>query len=477
MKKLFVPSVFLIILFCLSNCTNKKIPSSELKIAEGIVADTPVNPASIAKELIKLSSWNLIYGDEFKDEVDMAPDNLMTNKIKNFQRQMIKDNIFHYKFQIPLGSNQHDVIGIHRVVKEVKENQPQKTGKTIFLQHGDAKNFEGMYLPGIYSTNTPDDFGIAVYLAENDVDVWGIDQAWTLVPKETSDFSFMSDWGLQRQIDDLRTAMAIARFSRLLTDNGFNKLILSGYSSGVASGYSLLNEETQKPPELRHVNGYIPVDLSIKNNDETALNFLKNQYTVLKTRFDKGEYQETIPFQIAGNLARTDPDGNSPILAGMTNLQTALFFGAGKMFGELPFHYLAGVWENTIPTDLQYVTKEQWFDFLESGVPYEALLFMVEYTALMCDAADVPFDDYFSEIEVPILNIAPMGGFGKSTIYGTTLLGSKDVIHHIIELRSPKEISIDYGHIDLFIGKNAEKEVWQPILKWIKSHTNDYSLE
>jgi len=243
MKKLSVLSVFFIAFLFLLSCGKEKIPAPELKIAESIVANTPVNPAPIARELIKQSGWPMVHDIEIKGGVDVKFKKSMTGHIINFQRQIITDNIVHYKFQVPVGSGQHDVIGIHRVVKEKRKFRPIKTDKTVFLQHGDSKDFEGMYLPGIHSPNTPDDFGIAIFLAENNIDVWGIDQAWTLVPKETSDFSFMENWGIQKQVDDLRIAMAITRFARLLTGSGFDKLILSGYSSGVVTGFALLNEE------------------------------------------------------------------------------------------------------------------------------------------------------------------------------------------------------------------------------------------
>jgi hypothetical protein len=473
MKKLSILSVFFIVFLFLLGCGKEKIPAPELKIVESIIANTPVDPMPIALELIKQSGWPMVYDAEIKGEEDVTQKKSSTEHLINFQRQMITDNIVHYKFQVSVGSDQHDIIGIHRVVMERSKSRPIETDKVIFLQHGDAKDFEGMFLPGIRSPNTPDDFGIAVYLAENNVDVWGIDQAWTLVPKETNDFSFMADWGIQKQVDDLRIGMAITRFARLLTGSGFDQLILSGYSSGVATGFALLNEETQRTPTLRHVKGYIPVDFSIKIDNETAIKFFKDYYTALKTRLDNGEYQDPVPFQTIGNLARTDPDGSSPIMPGMTNLQTALFFGAGKIVGVIPFHYIAGVWENEMPVDLQFVTKNQWFDFLESGVPYEALRFMVEYSAMTSDVVDVPFDDHFSEIEVPLFNIAPAGGFGDLSIYGTTLLGSSDITHRIIKHRPPEEIVSDYGHIDVFIANNAEIEVWQPILRWIESHTND----
>lgn len=64
-----------------------------------------------------------------------------------------------------------------RVVKERRPGRPIHTHKSIFMQHGSSKDFVGMWLPGLTSETTPDDFGMGVYLAQHGVDVWGIDQS------------------------------------------------------------------------------------------------------------------------------------------------------------------------------------------------------------------------------------------------------------------------------------------------------------
>jgi len=152
----------------------------------------------------------------------------------------------------------------------------------------------------------------------------------------------------------------------------------------------------------------------------------------------------------------------------MTNLEVALFFGAGPLFGgDPPFHYLAGNYENDFPVDFRYVTLDQWFDFMEAGVPWESARFMLDYCALISDIVDVRFDDHYAEIDVPIFNVCPAGGFGELSIYGTTFLGSTDITHHSIQLQSAENALLDFGHIDLFIANNAEELFWQPLLEWM----------
>ena len=137
--------------------------------------------------------------------------------ISGFQRTVIVPGIVHYSALVQVGPGEYDRIGIHRVVQENRPGYPIKVVGRVMLQHGDAKDFVGMFLPGVYSPGTPVDFGCAIYLARGGIDVWGIDQGWTLVPLETQHFEFMKEWGLQWAVDNLSTALAIARETRRLS--------------------------------------------------------------------------------------------------------------------------------------------------------------------------------------------------------------------------------------------------------------------
>jgi hypothetical protein len=469
MKQLF----FILICMAMVFSCSKDLPTAS-KNAQTTGTEKPTTE-QLALEVISQFEWPL---DEesvaeyqtdalAKNQIDLAP----TGRVMNFDRTLIADNIYHYSFTIHVGSGAYDVIGLHRVVKEKGPFRPIKTQKTFFYQHGDAKDFTGMTLPGTLSPATANDFGIAVYLAKNDVDVWGIDQAWTLVPAEVTDHSFMVDWGLQKQIDDLTIAMSVARFTRLFTGSGFGQLILCGYSSGVATGYALLNDETQRPDFLRNASAFISVDLSIKDGYEPLRAADEAEYYRLKAEYDDGLYGQFIPFNLLAVLARSDPDGDSPVIPGFTNMQSALFFACGPFLEVVSFHYFGATWENDFPSDPEYTTLDQAFDFMEAGVPWESTLFMMDYLALMSDAVDVPFDDHLAQIQVPIFNVCPAGGFGELGHYGTTLIGSTDITHLDIQLKADGEHVFDYGHIDVFTAFNAPELVWQPILEWIDSHT------
>lgn len=427
-----------------------------------IIADTPIDPYSVASQLVEQAGWPL----EANVDIPTSPVTLM-----NYEREVISGNIVHYKFEVSVGADPHDKIGIHRVVKEASPNVPIVTDETVFFQHGDAKDFVGMTLPGLYSPNTDNDFGIAVFMAQNGVDFWGIDQAWTLVPESATDFGFMADWGLEKNFTDLRTGLAIARIARFLSSDNLEKLHLAGYSSGVATAFAVLNHETQLEQVVRHSNGCIPIDMLLKTDDAGYNQYWDDEYEFFENLIAGGGIQDNIPFSFIGGLARNNPDDDSPIIPGFTNLQACLFIGSSPgLLGPGNFHYLAGEWDNGLPVGLQFVTNDQWFDFLESGVPYEPFIFELDWRAMVSNTIDNPFDDYFSEIEVPILNVSPGGGFGDLTYYGMSLMGSDDVTHLIPKLYPDNEAHLDFGHIDIFIANNAETVMWQPMLDWIQTH-------
>lgn len=119
---------------------------------------------------------------------------------------------------------------------------------------------------------------------------------------------------------------------------------------------------------------------------------------------------------------------------------------------------------------LQLLSIPQYLDFLEDSTPYEPWRFEADYCALMSDAAETPFDDHLAQIQVPVPNVAAAGGMGELSIYGTTLLGSSDVSHLIVRINAASPVE-EFGHIDLYMANKAPILVWEPILKWIRSHS------
>jgi len=392
-------------------------------------------------------------------------------------RETIIGDVVHYTFEVRVGAGAYDKISLHRVVREPIPYRPIRTAHNVLFLHGDAKDFEGVYLPGLKSPRQPDDFGIAVYLAQNDVDVWGLDQGWCLVPEGESNLGFMADWGMQRQVNDLSTGLTIARVLRGISGSGGGKMILGGFSSGAATGFALLNQEAALPPLLRNAAAFIPIDYGLKTDDPTWAGFSCAQAERLQGLIEQGQYASFNPFVVFGRPALMDPDGPSPYIPGLTNLQAAIAVGASPSAPGITYHLVAGSFESGLPVGLQYTPVDVWVDFMNYAPPWEPNAFMRDVYRSACGQEDVPWDDRLHRIRVPVLFVKPAGGAGYLGEHTLDLIGSQDITRLEISLHPPEEVLLDFAHVDLFTATDAPVLVWQPILNWINGHTDAVPVE
>lgn len=384
----------------------------------------------------------------------------------NVERRELTAGVAEYSFKVRVGSGPYDEIGIHRVVKEIAPNVPARSSKAVFLAHGDVWNFRGAFLSGAQS--------LPVFLAENGVDVWGIDFRWTLVPGDVTDFSFMADWGIEQDARDLGVALGVARVTRAITGSGFGKIDLLGWSRGGQISYAYLNGESQLPAGLRQVKGFIPVDIFFKTDDANLRQAACDRLAAAQGGPLQSENGKL--FQALGGLALALPNDASPIplFAGLTNRQAALFVGAAtfQIFQPVPFyHFVGGTFDaNGLPSGLLYTDPAVFFGFEAAASPYEPSKLVNDGEEVVCDQTDVAFDDHLEDITVPVLYVGAGGGFGEFGVYSTSLLGSTDVTTHIVNKVPAAQRVVDYGHADLFLAGDAEALVWQPILSWIQAH-------
>jgi hypothetical protein len=389
--------------------------------------------------------------------------------IVSFERTPITADIAHYAAQIRIGPGAHDVIGIHRVVRETRPYRPIRTGKAVFLQHGASTDFTFCYLPGQYSAQTPDDFGFAVYLAGNNIDVWGIDQRWCLVPPEETNFDFMATWDLPMHIADLGLDVDIARLVRCMTGNGWNQMLLLGFSFGAEISFGLVDGETQLPPGRRSVKGFIPVDMGIKLPEGSPWRELMCAFQpYYESQLAAGIYGEGVIFRPVGILARDDPEGDSPFFPGLTNYQAALAMGTTLLYGVSPFHLFAGIFEGGLPIGMQFISNEAWIELLCTMSYVESNVAALDQCQEIC-GGDVAWNRNWAQIEVPVFYVTPRGGFGEAGLYQLDLLGSHDVSSLVVSA-VPGDPTLDCGHLDLFLTTTAQSLVWQPILEWIEAH-------
>jgi pimeloyl-ACP methyl ester carboxylesterase len=399
--------------------------------------------------------------------------------LAGFNRRVLTGNVAEYTLNLRIGAGRHDVIRLHRVVRESEPNRPIRTRESVFLLHGDIWGFRAAFLADT-RRNLP------VHLAENGVDVWGMDQRWVRVPATATDFDFMKNWGIAHEIRDLRTGLQVARGVRALSGNGLDKMHLLGWSRGGLIGYAYLNFESQLPRGRRNVEGFIPVDIYLKTNDEEFREAACRRSEAQEASYASGLYQNASGqlVQTIATLATTAPSGASPVFPGLTNYQAALLTGEATFIifppdqQNVPFyHFTGGTFAAEpapsglpVPTGLLYSPEPTWIRVLQGAAPFQPARQLADSELLTCDEQDVPWDDHLDDITNPILYVGAGGGFGEYGIYTTTLLGSTDVTTRIVDLQPDAARLADFGHADLFIATDAEALAWDPILDWILAH-------
>lgn len=397
-------------------------------------------------------------------------------KFITMSRSELGGNIAHYEFDVRLGHDKYERITLHRLVRENKPYRPAKTKGNIFMVPGGNQTFEDIYLEAGVKDVTPKT-SVAMYLASNDIDVWCIDLGWTRVPEEETDFSFMKDWGMDREVDDILKGMAVARLIRGITKQGFDRMNLQGFSYSVGLVYVAASRETQEHRVKRDVEGIIPVDgdLIYDPQDITAHTVACDDAQSNKMKLDDGIYHSNSEMSIFGLLADGSPDEPSPIFPGFTNFQAALFLGAntydlGPIYNS-HWHFVAGIYDdNGIPVDLAYTSTKRWIQLLAypHAGPYMPVKSMYEYSVCECNAENSTLDDHLGDIYIPVLYIGCSGGFGDQGYYTVDQLGSQDVTKHLVSLNADPKL--DYGHGDLFLADNADVEVWEFLRQWLLGH-------
>jgi hypothetical protein len=398
------------------------------------------------------------------------------------ERRHVFADVHEYTARVRVGAGPHDVIQLHRVVREEAPWVPIHAPTSVFLIHGDAWGFRDAYLSG-----APDGQGhsLAGFLAHNDVDVWGLDLRWTQVPVETQEFSFMKEWNLGTNVEDVRLALRMARAVRIHTRSGAGRLHLLGWSRAALVALAVLGEETQLPPAERLVSGFIPVDMVLRFAPEDKLlrdgacdRHAAGQSLLARKQYEGGLLGPGagLGLQVMGTRAVTAPHEPSPF-PGLDNRQLALLAASAthRLFAPhepaVPgYHLASGRFDSTLPTGLTYTSEARFFELLRRARPYQGLAEVVDSEALLCGIPNVPYDDHLEEIDVPVLYVGAAGGFGRQGLHATTLFASTDVSTLLVQRRPDAERALDYGHADLLLADDAESTVWWPLLDWLRRH-------
>jgi hypothetical protein len=395
--------------------------------------------------------------------------------IQRAERQMLVDDIAHYQFVVKVGPGQYDKIRIHRVVKERHPYQPEHLAQAVMFFSGEPTYFASLYIEPLISKAIARDHSIAIYLAKNNIDVWGMDYRWALVPESTTDFSFMQTWGMTTDVADAQIALTISRAMRGGPFAPAGPLFLTGLSYGAQITYAIAANDTQRPPKLQNVKAIIPMDEGLVYADPAIqaegcayLDYARGLIASGTYNYDNRSTSQM------GQLAIDSPNDTSPFSPPLTNYQFALVIATSPEDEAMPWHFAGGYFDNTgMPTGLRYTNVRLWEDLLvHNEPPYNPVFVDVEGNAVQCGKPDpdAKVADHLNEVSVPILLIEAAGGFSHSSDYTATFTASHDVTIRNVQLLSDAQQSEDYGHVDLLTGYNAEYLVWQPILEWIKTH-------
>jgi len=354
-------------------------------------------------------------------------------------RTQLFDDIYKYSFIFKVGDGDFDKIGVYRVVKEKRPFVPIKAKKAVMMVHGDTSDFDSEFLMSTLSevSEIPKDHCLGIYLAQNNVDVWGVDRRWTFVPDDTTDFSFMENWDTALHLADLKLGVKFARIIRCLTGSGWGKMFMLGHSSGAAFAYAYANDETQIAEWRRDLRGIIPVDMVYKFDPVNHLQEISDactRHVILKEMHDLGIYYSDAAAQMKAiaDLAANNPEGHD-LDEILTNQQVAWLVLSATYATypegippEVPFyHYCAGTFDEEFgfPTGLQFTNSDYTLDFALAVPSFQSLGEMIDGEALLC-GDDTPYDDYLGEITIPVFYVGAAGGFGEYGVYTTTLLVS-----------------------------------------------------
>lgn len=400
-------------------------------------------------------------------------------KIVHSDRTQLGYDIAHYRFDVAMGPGKYDIVRIHRIVRERRPNKPVSTRDAVMLLPGNPNSFEGIFMAPMATGVSELDHSIVVFLAKNDVDVWGMDYGWALVPPDETDFEFMGQWGLAKDVAHAEAALSFARSIRVGTGQGNGKLHVLGLSYGGQVAYTLVGEETVQPPGLRNVKGMIALEIGVKLGNEGDRDFYCAMAEIDQARLDSNppsSYANDtgLGFQLLAYLASFAPDAESPFFAPLTNWQAALFVGTStELLTPGQFWHLVGGYldEYGIPSGLRFTDDQLWVGAMGASFPpYYPVRIDVDTDQLLCGTFDTPFDDHLAQITVPILHVGAKGGFGPSAFASTTFTASRDVTTITVQRLPDTDEAMDFGHVDTVLARDAETLVWRPILDWIMAH-------
>lgn len=316
-----------------------------------------------------------------------------------------------------------------------------------------------LYLPGTNMNGVvaiaDEDHNLWIYLARRGVDVYALDYRTHFVPSSKADgFEFMRDWGLGTFVEDARLAAELMR-RKSRTPSVF----VAGFSRGVSIAYAFAAVE---PPGT--VGGIIALDGGFKSHAPTG----SFDYDAAAQKLDSsGRYAS----DVAGSLgwerrhelmrrAAADPSA-APL--------DPAFESIGGQVSDI----LYNAWRpGGLANPRDGVSRVEVLARLLDGYDrYYPAVQSIDGASIADHRDDprTPIDDAWGELDVPVLYFGSTGmgpGFLLNGIYTAAEAGSPDVTIHVLE---------GYGHLDVLVGENSRRDVFEPVLRWIRKRVPESS--
>ncbi|PTL76942.1 hypothetical protein [Vitiosangium sp. GDMCC 1.1324] len=381
-------------------------------------------------------------------------------------REHVSGDIYHYQFDLRVGSTPNARVRVHRVVRELSPWRPRPTTHAVMLLHGDFANFVTNFVPslGNPASSAP---GLAPYLVSHGIDTWGVDRRWTL-PTADGDISDLGGMGVNQALEDTAVALAFARATRTLTDHDSGQIVLGGFSHGAQLTYAYAAADG------RHISAIAPLDIyyDLAPEDADLRAFACANAAAERDALAQGVTDSSNSlFITAGSLARSAPLEPSPVFPSYTNREV-LFTLAGLTWWLAPYtplyHLSAPILDaEGNATGLRESSEDDVSAWFAGAPPHQSMREAADFDDIWCGTSPRP---ELAKIRVPLFYLGAAGGFGDRGLYSTTRVSSTDVTTLVIRRFGPDRVAEDFGHGDLLYAEDAPALAWRPFAAWLVRH-------
>jgi pimeloyl-ACP methyl ester carboxylesterase len=336
--------------------------------------------------------------------------------------------IYESRYIAKRGPSPLDRIGLHHVTPGPK---PPAHPELVLL-----------YLPGTNMNGeiAPDDprYSLPLYLAAHGVNVWTMDYRTHFVPADTppSKLGEMGGWTDRAFEGDIAAA---ARF--VSTKTRQPKLFVAGFSRGATFAYLFAALHPRRVAGLVILDGYIPRRPPESMPAGRVAEDIAGRHLTYSKR------------QALMRAVIRDPDGPAPLPKYKTAAENLahVVYDAGGFFGGHGglANPLGGFSKPSVLARVLIAYDRWWPAVQDYENPFNARVMA------RLEASKIPVIAFSST------NISP--AWPAEVARSARATGSAQV--------SAKQLA-GWGHLDVICGTHAEKEVYAPLLEWLRRHQN-----